>query len=274
VNLSTVGRFMFGSANAIREVASNRAALWIGMVLVILTGIARNHDQNFILESPFWLFGPLIFSFFSGSFIYLIVIRLFAARRFDTKPDNQWLSFMGVFWMTAPIAWLYAIPVERFMNSYQAAVANLTLLGIVSVWRVLLTSRAMAVLLNIPFGRAFGWVLIAASLEIIIVIFFGAFFSGTFGLHIMAAMAGMRHAPEEQLLASALGNVWAGSWVVLLLTIIPLTASKFAGIAQPLPKRLSGKAPWFLCGDGYHLDRYCGSVTAGATQVRDSREPA
>jgi hypothetical protein len=247
VNLSTLGRFMFGSANAIREVASNRAALWIGIVLVILTGIARNYDQNFILESPFWLFGSLIFSFFSGSFIYLVLIRGFASRRFDMKPENQWLSFMGVFWMTAPIAWLYAIPVERLMNSYQAALTNLSLLGIVSVWRVLLTSRAMAVLLNIPFTRAFGWVVAAASLEIIIVIFFGAFFSGTFGLHIMAAMAGMRNAPEEQLLASALGKVWAGSWVVLFLTTFALTAFKFVGIAQPLPKRVSGKAPWLAC---------------------------
>jgi len=247
VRFATVGRFIFGNANAIREVASSAAALWVGVLLVILTGIPRNYDQSFILESPFWLFGPLIFSFFSGSFIYLILIRGLAARRFQTKPDNQWLSFMGVFWMTAPIAWLYAIPVERLMNSYQAALANLTLLGIVSVWRVLLMSRAMAVLLNIPFSRAFGWVVLAASLEIIIVVFFGTLFSGTLGRHIMASMAGMRNAPEEQLLASALGNVWAGSWVVLSLTILALSAFRLAGTTQPLPKRLSGKVPWFSC---------------------------
>src|SRR5204862_7253608 len=116
---------MFGAASAIREVASNRAALWTGIVLVLLTGIARNYDQSYFLKTPMWLIGPLAFSFFSGTFLYGILVRGLARRHFPEghQKGGQWVTFMAAFWMTAPIAWLYAIPVERFLNSYHAAQA-------------------------------------------------------------------------------------------------------------------------------------------------------
>jgi len=246
VNAWTIGRFLLGQATAIREVAGNRAALWTGIVLVLVTAIARNYDQNYVLESPLWLFGPLIFSFFSGSFLYGILIRGFAQRRFDQDAKAQWPSFMALFWMTAPIAWLYAIPVERFLNSYQAAQANLTLLGIVSVWRVLLMSRAMAVSLEVSFFRALGWVLIAASLEIIIVVFIGALTSGALGRRILASMMGMRNAPEEILLSSVLSSVWTYSWIVLATTIIAINVFKSYGPAKPLPRLVPARMPWIF----------------------------
>ena len=213
-------------------------------MLVLLTGIARNYDQNHISESLLWLFGPLIFSFFSGSFLYAVLIRGFARRHIEEHTHNQWESFMAVFWMTAPIAWLYAIPVERFLDLYQAAQANLTLLGIVSVWRVLLMGRAMSVLLEVPFLRALGWVLIAASLEIIVVVFIGAFTSGAFGQRILASMMGMRNAPEENLLSSVLGNVWIAAWIVLFLVLAVTALVAFNGTAKPLPRPVPATTPW------------------------------
>src|SRR5262249_13168363 len=85
VNLWMVLRFVFGNADAIRAVSRNRAALWTSIVLVLLTGVARNYDQTFFLESPMWLIGPLVFSFFSGSFLYVILIRGFARRHFPEE---------------------------------------------------------------------------------------------------------------------------------------------------------------------------------------------
>ena len=164
MNIWTIAGYLAGNASSIREVASTRAALWTGVALVLLTGIARNFDQNFVLETPLWLVGPLIFSFFSGSFLYAILIRGFARRHLpkEIPMESRWTTFMALFWMTAPIAWLYAVPVERFLDSYRAAQANLALLAIVSVWRVWLMSRVISVLLEIPFRRALGWVLVAA----------------------------------------------------------------------------------------------------------------
>jgi hypothetical protein len=152
---------------------------------------------------------------------------------------------MTLFWMTAPSAWLYAIPVERFLDSYHAALANIALLGIVSLWRVLLMSRIMSVLVEIHLIRALGWVLIAASLEVIVVLFFGAFFSGAFGRSILKGMAGMRNSPEESLITSVLGAAWAWSWAVLLVCVLLLASRRLRIEIQPLPKLSRGKMPWF-----------------------------
>lgn len=250
MNFWTILRFLFGNAPTIRGVARNRAALWTGISLVLLTGIARNYDQTYFLETPIWLIGPLVFSFFSGSFLYWILIRVIARRHIpaDSRNRRQWTTFMAVFWMTAPVAWLYAIPVERFLDSYHAAQANIALLGIVSLWRVLLMGRIVSVLMQIHFCRALGWVLVGATLEVIVVVFFGAFFSGSLSRHILAAMAGMRNAPEEALLGSALGFVWASSWAVLLVCVVLLVTRRFQGALQPLPESLPGKMPWVLLG--------------------------
>lgn len=246
MTLGEIGRFLFGSAPAIRKVATDRSALWTGIVLVLLTGIARNYDQSYFLSTPWWLIGPIVFSFFSGSFLYGILVRVLARRRFPEarRNESQWATFMTLFWMTAPIAWLYAIPVERFFDSYHAALANLALLGIVSLWRVLLMSRVISVLVEIHFIRAVGWVLVAASLEVIVVLFFGAFFGGAFSRSVLKGMAGMRNSPEESLIASVLGAAWAWSWAVLFICVLFLASSRLQKEIQPLPKLLPGKMPW------------------------------
>jgi hypothetical protein len=246
VSLSIVARYLFGNAGAIREVATNRAALWTGIWLVVLTGIARNYDQNYALETPMWWIGPLVFSFFSGSFLYWIVVLGFARRHLEPTADpqqSQWPTFMALFWMTAPIAWLYAIPVERTFDSYRAAQANLILLAIVSLWRVLLISRVLSVLLEVRFGRVLSWVLVGASLEVIIVVFLGGIFSPSFGRRVMAGMAGMRNAPEENLLSSALTLVWVCSWALLFLVLLLIAVVRFRGTARRLPAAAPGRIP-------------------------------
>lgn len=247
MNLGVICGFLLGSASAIRKVASDRAALWTGIILVLLTGIARNYDQSHFLETPMWLIGPLAFSFFSGSFLYGVLVLGFAKRHLPEadRKERRWATFMALFWMTAPIAWLYAIPVERCLDSYHAAQANIALLATVSLWRVLLMSRVLSVLFGIYFLRALGWVLAAASLEVIVVVFFGGFFTGAFGRSILAGMAGMRNAPEEALLSSVLGFVWGWSWAVLFVSIVVLAMRRFQGVIQPLPRLLPGKLPWF-----------------------------
>ncbi|MEW6161090.1 MAG: hypothetical protein AB1813_26985 [Verrucomicrobiota bacterium] len=247
MNLGILGGFLVGNASAIRQAATDRAALWTGIMLVLMTGIARNYDQSYLLASPLGLIGPLVFSFFSGSFLHAVLIGGIARRHFpeEGQKESRWVTFMTLFWMTAPIAWLYAIPVERFFDSYRAAQANIALLGIVSVWRVLLMSRIMAVLFEISFVRALGWVLIAASAEVIVVLFFGAFFSGTFSQRLLASMAGMRNSPEESLLISILSAAWGWSWAVLVGSIILLVMRPLRQEIPPLPILSSGKAPWF-----------------------------
>ena len=146
--------------------------------------------------------------------------------------------------MTAPIAWLYAIPVERIFDSYRATQANLALPAIVAAWRVLLMSRVIAVLQEVRFARALAWVAVPACIEVVLVVFVGGLFSPTFGRRVMAAMGGMRNSPEESLLLSALSTAGgAAVWGLLGLAML-LAVLRFNGVAQPFPKQTAGRLPW------------------------------
>jgi hypothetical protein len=219
--------YVLGRENSIRELAGDRATLWTGIGMVLLTSIARNYDQTFILEKPFlWLFGSLLFSLVSGTWLYLVVygwfIRRVVAHAGGEAPAywGRWRTFMGLFWMTAPVAWLYAIPVERFFDSLTAAKANLTLLAIVSLWRVILMTRVMQCLTGALTHAILLWVLLAVAMEVLVVFFIG----GAFAKALMAGMGGMRNSPEETLLTNAMSAVFGvafwGAPVVLILALV------------------------------------------------------
>src|SRR5207253_128623 len=107
VTLGTIIRFQFGGKQAIEAVARSRAAFVAGIILVLLTGIARTYDQNWLMESPLWLIGPLLFSILSGTVLFEILFLGFIKRRL-ASPENgstfaNWRCFMGLFWTTAPV---------------------------------------------------------------------------------------------------------------------------------------------------------------------------
>jgi hypothetical protein len=249
VSLATLLRFQFGDRSAIETAANNRGTLITGVVLVLLTAIARNYDQSFILESPLWLLGPILFSLVSGSFLFVILYYGFIRRHLEGPQEfptsGQWRTFMGLFWMNAPIAWLYAIPVERFLPSYEAAKANLFLLALVSLGRVLLMGRIVSVVQGMDFRRAVGWVLIPAAIEVLLVVFVGGIFSPQFSRHIMAAMGGLRNAPEDVLIITAMMRATTGAVVVLGLTGLWLNLTKFDQTLCPFPSPAKGGVPIF-----------------------------
>src|SRR5690606_14448526 len=78
----------------------------------------------------------------------------------------------SLYWMTALLAWLYALPVENFLDSADAVRVNLSLLALVSLWRVLLITRATVVLLGASFWAAFFLVMLFAdTLALVILVF-------------------------------------------------------------------------------------------------------
>lgn len=243
-------RYLFGQAEAIFKVAGSRSALWTGIALVLLTAIARNYDQTFISENPIlWLLGPLLFSIVSGSWLYLVIYAGFARRRMYAPgdpmptPDGGWPSFMGLFWMTAPIAWLYAIPVERFLDSVSAARANVTLLALVSLWRVVLMTRVMQVTTKAPFGIALVWILFAASVEVLVISAYGTF-SGGLAERIMAAMSGMRNSPEEEIMRKAMNTAFGGAFWIALISVVIAFIWRPKEQLRPLSSPAGTSMPW------------------------------
>jgi hypothetical protein len=119
------------------------------------------------------------------------------------------------------------------------------LLAIVSTWRVLLMGRVISVVNGAPFLRALAWVLVAAALEVIVVVFLGGMFGGSFSKRILAGMSGMRNAPDEALLLSALGVSWNGAWIVLLVMLVLLGIFGYRGSTVPFPALKPERVPWF-----------------------------
>jgi hypothetical protein len=146
VRVRTLLLYLLGSRQAILDLAANRRALWVGLVFVVSAGFARGYDSHDLLREPLRVLAPLTESLPASLALFVIACggvfwraprpRFFAAYR----------SFLTLFWMTAPLAWLYAIPYGRFLPEREATIANLWTLALVVTWRVLLMVRVISVL--------------------------------------------------------------------------------------------------------------------------------
>ena len=74
--------------------------------------------------------------------------------------------------MTAPLAWLYGIPYERFLSEADAAQMNVWTLELVSLWRVLLISRVVSVLTPCSFFAGFTKVSVPAFSLLYVALFY------------------------------------------------------------------------------------------------------
>jgi len=246
MTVSDILRFQFGDRRAIEKVASSRAAFFTGIGLVLITTIPRNYDQIWIGEWPLrWAFGSLVFSLVSGTLLFIIAYWMgtsFAIQRCKSRRasvHHEWVSFMGLFWMTAPLAWVYAIPVERMVYPLTAVHWNAILLGGVALWRVLLMARILAVTCQWNFGRALLWVGLAASMEVMLV----TIMSSVMAMNVAASMGGMRNSPEEEAIRGVAGIAFSISACGLLVSGLGVIANGWAGEARGLPKVEADRIP-------------------------------
>lgn len=147
MTIGTLLRFLVGNRAAIETVAGHRHALAIGALFVLSAGLARDYDGADLLAEPYWLLLPFAASVAMAMALFLVMRFIVGFGSSEAPPFwRAYSSVLAAFWMTAPLAWLYAIPYERFLSPVDAAVVNLWTLGIVAVWRVLLISRAFQVI--------------------------------------------------------------------------------------------------------------------------------
>jgi hypothetical protein len=147
VRLRTLGLYLIGNREAILELAANRRALWVGLLFVLSAGFAREYDGEDLLREPWYLVIPVGASLVASFLLFLVACGSVFLRREGRPPFwRAYRSFLALFWLTAPLAWLYAIPYERFMSPGAATRANLWTLGLVAAWRVALMVRVVSVL--------------------------------------------------------------------------------------------------------------------------------
>ncbi|HEV3343021.1 MAG TPA: hypothetical protein VG125_21785, partial [Pirellulales bacterium] len=161
---------------------------------------------------------------------------------------RAWVSFVGLFWMTAPLAWIYAVPYERFLSAAGAVKARLWSLGLVSLWRVVLMMRVLQVVLGYGAIRAAFVVLLFADVVAMLAIHWTTPRDRSVGLPLLTGMGAIMPVSRTDVrLLRATGNVVGGLgcitlpvWLigaVLTATLSPLPA-KWTAIAgadiQPL----------------------------------------
>lgn len=207
MNLRTYVCFLFGQRQAILKAAGARGLLGLGLLFVLSAGIAREYDAEDLLHEPWHLLLPLGASLV-GSLLLFAVIRAVAWKHHvDGAADwRGYRTFLGFYWLTAPLAWLYAIPFERFLAPLEAAQANMTLLALVSAWRVLLIARVASVWLGAPFWAMLMPVMLFADTVVLVLALVG----GQALTHAMSAMGGV---PLERV-DRWIGDValWIAAW--------------------------------------------------------------
>lgn len=147
MSLKTLIQFLLGNSEAIKTIAHHPQSLWVGLIFVLSAGIAREYDQEDLLHAPWYVLIPLAASLTASFLLYVVVRFMYWLPKPEIRNSQlSYRTFLGLFWMTAPLAWIYAIPVERLMASGPAVQMNLLFLGVVSLWRVLLISKVIALL--------------------------------------------------------------------------------------------------------------------------------
>lgn len=140
-------RFLCGHKQASRDIAHCPQALWLGLLFVLSAGIAREYDGEDLLHEPYFLLIPPLASLLT-SFVLYWVARTLVGRVPEgcgTQPIG-YRGFLACYWMTGPLAWIYALPVERWMSDGDAMNSNLWFFTFVALWRVILMVRVVKTL--------------------------------------------------------------------------------------------------------------------------------
>lgn len=196
MTLLTLAAYLVGSREAILRLAGCRQAVVLGFVFVIVAGFAREYDGEDLLQQPWHLLIPLGASLVTSAVLYLLVREIAWSHGAQVPPPlGGYLDFLGLYWLTAPLALVYAIPVERLMSAADATRANLWLLGLVALWRVMLMTRVVSVLYGIGFFTALFVVMLFADTVAVILL-------AMTDLPIVAIMGGIRLSESESALYS------------------------------------------------------------------------
>ena len=164
MNITTLLKYLIGNRDAIQKIANQSQLLWVGVLFVFSAGFAREYDAEDLLHEPWYLLIPLVASIASSLLLYAFIFFVYPTTSENKLGDRlSYKSFLTLYWMTAPLAWLYALPAERLFSAGNAVQFNLYLLLFVSVWRVLLISRVISVLCRSTFLAALFIVMLFAD---------------------------------------------------------------------------------------------------------------
>jgi hypothetical protein len=243
VTVSTLMKYLLGDREAILRIANCRGALWIGLIFVLSAGLAREYDGADLVHDPWIASVPVAASLATSFLLYALVRIVVPSPKAPEPPLPFWAwyrKFLGLYWATAPLAWLYAIPVERFMTPGNATRANFLFLAIVSVWRVSLMTRVISVLWKIDLVAAFWTVMLFADSVAIVAVTFAP-------KPVFDVMGGVRLSERENFVQGTvflIGLAAFLSWLIWLIgTLVIASRLHFPEKREPRQPRADEQAP-------------------------------
>lgn len=102
-----------------------------GLVATLIAGMGRWWDDDDAVLLQSLGFGSVIYVFVLAALIWFITMAMHA-------PNWTYMRVLTYITLTAPLAWIYALPVELFMSADEAANTNINFLIVVSMWRMVL----------------------------------------------------------------------------------------------------------------------------------------
>jgi len=225
MRVATILAYVVGRRRAILEVARDRRALGVGALLVLSAALARNYDRASLIHEPWRLLGPFVASLAISGPLFLAIYG-FARWKGMGGPGigRAYLSFLALYWMTAPLAWLYGIPYERFLSPVGATEANLCTLALVSVWRVALMIRVVSVVFDLRVRAALPLVMLVADVAALAALHLVP-------LPVIHVMGGI--SPEQDDIAWAALLVTVLGWLTLPLWIVFAAIVTYSGHNRP-----------------------------------------
>src|SRR2546421_34251 len=112
MDLPDLLHFFLGDADTIRRLAANPWTLAVGAVLVLSAGLARNYDTHDLRRQWWRLLLPFAASTAAATVLFFGVAALI---HLGVPLAPLGWGILGLFWLTAPFAWLYGLPFERYL---------------------------------------------------------------------------------------------------------------------------------------------------------------
>ncbi|MBS0205567.1 MAG: hypothetical protein JSS49_21905 [Planctomycetes bacterium] len=283
-------QFLRGSSDAIASLATHPSSLVVGALFVASAGLAREYDGEDLLHEPWHLLIPFAASI-ATSFVLFVIMDFIGWIHGSLRPDSGGTSaneaalrpmgfgsryriFLSLYWLTAPLAWLYAIPMERLFNEGDAASMNLWLLAIVAFWRVLLITQVCSILYKTSFATSFFPIMLFADTLAIQIM-------ARIRVDILVMMGGVRLSESEiplataKLLVMTLGTLTWPVWAIGTLVILLKRAPRWTWTPAPWNSpAFVGRPVWLLAGSSITIWSMILPWTQPAQQLRQSVESA
>ncbi len=193
-----------------RALGSRDAAL--GVVCAWIAGVGRYWDHPSAGLAQKSGVGSVVYVFALSALLWLLLLPLRSNRQ-------KYVTILAAVSLTSPLAWLYALPVERWFDVETAISMNLWFLAVVACWRVALLARFLmrGALCSAP--RAFVITLLPLC-TILIVLQQLNLEHAVFNL--MAGIA--REHPVERVSDATFAFLWVITFVAGLLSLVVVPA--------------------------------------------------